>query len=302
MSSAMTDIESRLRAIREDRARGANQLAGDALDLLSAAAQAAPGREPAEILAEARELAGRLLTIRPSMAAIGNWSLYWWQELSARPGDAVDLSAELAARRAADQAALRDAAIEALDGSRLVLTLSYSSTVEQILAYLGGLERVVIGEGRPRLEGRNLAEALEGRVPKIELITDAELALFAGQVDHVLLGADSITSDFAAINKVGSLAAALGAESAGVPCLVAADSFKLDPVHTAETIPLEEMAADEVWPERPELCRNIYFEPVPARLIGAHATELGVKTASELMPELERWRELHHRFRAAGQA
>ena len=165
----MPDIESCLRTIRDDRARGANQLAGDALDLLSAAAQAAPEREAAAIFAEAGELAARLLTIRPSMAAIGNWALYWWQELSARPADAVELSAELAARRAADRAALRDTAIEALDGSRAVLTLSYSSTVEQVLSAASGVERVVIGEGRPRFEGRRLAEALEGGGRKVEL-------------------------------------------------------------------------------------------------------------------------------------
>ena len=134
------------------------------------------------------------------------------------------------------------------------------------------------------------------------MITDAELAHLAQRIDHVLLGADSITSDFAAINKVGSLAAALGAERAGVPCLVGADGFKLDPLHEAETVTLEEMAVEEVWPERPELCRNIYFEPVPKRLIGAFATERGMKTAAELKPELELWQKLHRRFGAARQA
>ena len=39
----MSDNEERLLAIREDRARGANQLAGDALALLGAAATATPG-------------------------------------------------------------------------------------------------------------------------------------------------------------------------------------------------------------------------------------------------------------------
>ncbi|MEE8173152.1 MAG: hypothetical protein V3T62_09505, partial [Alphaproteobacteria bacterium] len=183
-----------------------------------------------------------------------------------------------------------------------VLSLSFSSTVENILARVAGLERVVIGEGRPRFEGRRLAESLHGRVQRVELITDAQLALFAARVDHVVLGADSICADFSAVNKVGSLAAALGAEAAGVPCLVAADSYKLDPAHTAETIPLEEMAADEVWPERPEACRNIYFEPVPARLITAYATEKGVLKAAQLTPELERWRRLHARFHACSPA
>ena len=292
----MSDIEKRLLEIRDDRARGANQLAGDALALLGAAAVAAPGRDPADVIAEARDLTARLLTLRPSMAAIGNWSLLWWQELSARPEAVAGLVADLEERRRAAAAALTESAREALGAARSVLTLSYSSTVENILARTAGLERVVIGEGRPRFEGRRMAESLAGRVARVELITDAQLAHFAQRVDHVMIGADSICADFAAVNKVGSLAAALGAEAAGVPCLIAADSSKLDPDHTAQTIPLEEMTAEEVWPERPELCRNIYFEPVPARLITAYATEKGVLTAAQLAPELEQWRRRRARF------
>ncbi|MDP6475229.1 MAG: hypothetical protein QF894_10030 [Alphaproteobacteria bacterium] len=297
----MLDIEKRLSEIQGDRARGANQLAGEALALLGAAAAAAPTRGGADIVAQAHELSARLMTLRPSMAAIGNWSLVWWHELSARPEAAAAVMAELRERRRAAAAALGECAIEALGEARSVLSLSYSSSVENILgnAGAGALERVVIGEGRPRLEGRRLAQSLHGRIRRVELITDAQLAHFAARVDHVLLGADSICADGSAVNNVGSLAAAFGAEAAGVPCLIAADSYKLDPAHIAETIPLEEMAAEEVWPEQPELCRNVYFEPVPAHLITAYATEKGVLTAPQLAPELERWRQLHARFHAA---
>jgi len=161
-----------------------------------------------------------------------------------------------------------------------------------------GLQRVVIGEGRPRLEGRRLALAIEGNVPEVELITDGGLAHFAARVDHVILGADSICADGSAVNKTGSLATALGAKAAGVPCLIVADSYKLDPRHTAATIPLEEMAAEEVWSERPEMCRNVYFEPVPARLITAYVSEVGVSSMAQLAPEFERWRKLHTLFHA----
>lgn len=290
------DIEKCLLAIRDDRAKGANQLAGDALALLGAAAVATPGRDPGDIITEAHSLVARLMALRPSMAAIGNWSLIWWRELSARPDSAAELMGEFEQRRQAAQAALTESAVQALGSSRSVLSLSYSSAVEAVLAGAPGLERVVIGEGRPRLEGRRLAQALAGRAANVELITDAGLAHFAAQVDHVVLGADSICADGSAVNKAGSLAAALGAEAAGVPCLIIADSYKLDPRHTASTVPLEEMAAEEVWPERPEVCRNIYFEPVPAHLITSYATELGVLNLAQLTPELERWRHLHAIF------
>ncbi len=292
----MSDIEKLLLAIRDDRGRGANQLAGDALALLGAAALAAPGRDPGEIIAEAHSLTARLILLRPSMAAIANWSLNWWQELSARPDAAAALVAEFGQRHDATVAALTQSAEQALGSARSVLSLSYSSAVEAVLAAAPGLERVVIGEGRPHLEGRCLAQALQSHIPDVDLIIDAGLAHFAAQVDCVILGADSICRDGAAVNKIGSLAAALGAEAAGVPCVVVADSFKLDPMHTAATIPLEEMAAEEVWPEQPEACRNPYFETVPERLITAYASEKGVLSAAQLAPEFERWRELHASF------
>jgi ribose 1,5-bisphosphate isomerase len=299
---AMSEIEKRLLAVRDDRSRGANQLAGDALALLGAAALAAPGRGSGEIIAEAHGLAARLMTLRPSMAAIGNWSLLWWRVLRARPGAAAALTTELGERRQAVAAAVTESAVQALGQARSVLTLSYSSTVEAVLVRAPTVERVVIGEGRPRLEGRRLAQALHGRIARVELITDAQLAHFAARVDHVLLGADSICADGCAVNKVGSLAAALGAQAAGVPCLIAADSFKLDPHHIAATIPLEEMAPEEVWAERPEGCRNIYFEPVPAHLIAAYATEKGVLNAARLASEIFRWRHLHAHFQACAAA
>ena len=146
----------------------------------------------------------------------------------------------------------------------------------------------MIGEDLPGFEARRLEAAPHVRVPRVNLITDAELAHFAEQVAHVVWGADSICVNLSAVNKAGSLAAALGAKTAGVPCLIATDSCKLDPAHTVETIMLEEMAAEEVWPERPELCCNIYFEAVPARLITTYFTEKEVLNADQRAAKLVR--------------
>lgn len=48
------------------------------------------------------------------------------------------------------------------------------------------------------------------------------------QADLVLLGADAVTAT-AAVNKAGSRLLALAAREAGVPCYVAADTWKLCP-------------------------------------------------------------------------
>ena len=110
---AKLDIEYCLLAIRDDRGQGANQLAGDALALLGAAALTSPGRDPSDIIAEAHSLVIRLMVLRPSMAAISNWSLLWWRELSARPDAAAALIGDFGQRRQVNTAALTESAVQA---------------------------------------------------------------------------------------------------------------------------------------------------------------------------------------------
>lgn len=289
------DIEERLNAIRDDRSRGASQLATEALALLRDAA-CGPHGAGADLVVEARAPAARVIELRPSMAPIANWALTWCEALAAEPGEPARVAAVLEARRAQMAADQLNAAREALARAVAVVTLSYSATVAAIVTALPGIERVVVGEGRPGLEGRRLAEAARDVGKTVELVTDAQLAHFTAQSDAVLLGADTVCRDLAVVNKVGSLAAALGAARGGVPSLVAADSFKINPMVTGQTVPLEEMDPAEVWPEHPELCRSIYFEAVPVDLIHAFITEKGVLTPEQMAGEVARWRALRERF------
>jgi hypothetical protein len=55
-----------------------------------------------------------------------------------------------------------------------------------------------------------------------------QAALFVGQADMVLVGADALTAD-AAVNKAGTHLVALAARAAGVPVLCVADSGKVSP-------------------------------------------------------------------------
>jgi len=55
-----------------------------------------------------------------------------------------------------------------------------------------------------------------------------QAALFVGQADVVLVGADAITEQ-GAVNKTGTHLLALAARAAGVPMYAVADSGKLSP-------------------------------------------------------------------------
>lgn len=301
-------IETLLAEIEGDEDSGAAQLAAKGLALLTEACQGIAGEtggtlSNAEFLARLAEVVQRLGRSRPSMAPLGNWALVFYREIEDRleAGAATladrpwrGLHAELNDRQRSLTDALVETARSELDQATGILTLSYSSTVERILVEAAPEGcRVTVAESRPRYEGRRLCESLLAAGLGVSCITDAEIALFVARSDLVLLGADTICADLAVVNKTGSRLAALAAKESGKPCLVAADTYKINPNVTSGTVALEEKPGEEVWDARPEICANIYFEPVPAGLISSYLTEKGVLDGSRMASEVEHWRRLY---------
>ena len=285
--------EATFMAIAADRESGAAELAERGLDLAAAVAAAAPSA--AEARARAAAVALRLAEVRPAMAPLGNWAAAFHSDLVAAlgrgetPADAArSVRAEVGGRKRAVVEAVVATAREALAEARVVVTLGYSSTVAESLAALPGC-RAVVAEARPGLEGRHLCQRLLAGGGFVTCITDAALALAAADADAVIIGADAIAPDGSAVNKTGSRLAALAAADARIPFYVLADGFKLD-LRGHPTV--EVMAPGEVWPEHPELCRNVPFETVPARLITAHLTDEGCVLPSAIGARAEALRTL----------
>ena len=304
-------VEEQLARIRDDRERGAAELAEAGLRLMARACseRAEAGREA--MLDEAAGLVRRLAALRPSMAPLGNWAAAFHAALRANLMDAGSMDAgvppagaceavlaDLLARKAALSDALIAGARPVLGRARGILTLSYSSTVEGLLLEAAAPDcLVIVAESRPLLEGRKLCRNLAAAGRRVRCITDAQIGLALADADMALIGADAVLGDLAVVNKAGSLFAALAARAQGKPCHAAADTFKIDPLASSADAVFEEMAADEVWPERPEICANVYFEPVPAELIALYLTEKGPLAAARMHEEVAARREQR---RAAG--
>jgi methylthioribose-1-phosphate isomerase len=147
----------------------------------------------------------------------------------------------------------------------------------------GGLERVLVTETRPLLQGARLTawELARLGVP-FELIVDSAAAglIARGEVDAVIVGCDRVAANGDVANKVGTYGLALAATAAGIPFVVAGPTSTVDPdTSTGAAITIEERAADEVRaagaaPDTP--CRNPAFDVTPARYITALVTERGV--------------------------
>nr|HID59641.1 hypothetical protein [Desulfobacterales bacterium] len=300
-------IEDRLAAIEQDKKRGAVQLAAEAIRVLMLASHEVSAPDTPQFLSKMKEIVLRISKCRPSMAPLTNWGLIFYERLldsilpDFTPVEAANAAERIGLQLLEEQNAILmkmvDVARSLLRSEKVILTLSYSSTVEAILSQAAPLAcQIIVAESRPLLEGRRLVLNLKEKGFSVRCITDAEVSYFVRDVSLVLLGADSICNDLSAINKVGSLAAALAAQEYKKPCTIAADTLKIDPLHSSETIELEEKTGDEVWPEHPHLCINIYFEPIPRHLITSYITEKGVFDADRMFLEVTRWKELREKM------
>jgi translation initiation factor 2B subunit (eIF-2B alpha/beta/delta family) len=210
----------------------------------------------------------------------------------AREDSPADFRASLAASCAAErrdleaqrQGVARTAASLVTEGESWIATLSSSSAVRDAMlevSRLGRAPRAMVGESRPRYEGRELATQLAGAGIPVWLVVDAALPLLVSGARMVWMGADAVT-DRGVINKVGSLALALAAREHSVPVYALATRRKFLPATTG-ALRILEMAPEEVWRDPPSGVRprNVYFELVPLELLRGIVVEDVVLGAAE---------------------
>lgn len=296
-------IESKIEAIARDRRHGAAQLAGKAVGMLVTLCRRGPASTPQDLAGQVITAALRVARIRPSMAPIHNWSLLFarrFGDLSRNVSSLEDLrrqGAHLGEEiRAQQQGLLRrqvESARPLLAVCRSLVTLSYSSTVEAILRQaLPRHTTVTIAESRPLLEGRRLFTRLLDSHPSLRMVTDAQLGLAVADADLVLVGADSILSDLAVVNKAGTYLAALVARAHSRGFYVAADTFKIQATPVSSTGVLESRSGKEVWLRYAESCDNMYFDITPGHLVSGFVTELGILDGPRMAKQILSWQEV----------
>ncbi|MEB3291567.1 MAG: S-methyl-5-thioribose-1-phosphate isomerase [Synechococcales bacterium] len=159
------------------------------------------------------------------------------------------------------------------------------------------LERVYSDETRPRLQGSKLTtwECVQEGIP-VTQITDnmAAHCMQQGMIDLVVVGADRITANGDAANKIGTYSLAIVAHAHNVPFYVAAPLSTIDfKLADGREIPIEERDPSEVYqigetrlcPEGVEFY-NPAFDVTPARYITGIITEFGVFKPEELRSAL----------------
>jgi translation initiation factor 2B subunit (eIF-2B alpha/beta/delta family) len=259
-------MDDRLQLITEDREHGAGWLARQAVEALADAVER--GADPLET--------GRALAAaRPSIGAIAG-AIGRVLAAGRTTEQLLEQSRALVERR--DHAARTIAVLLQPMLGGVVMTHSASATVQEALLHAGP-DRVVCKVSTPGEEGRPFAEALTAEGLVVDLIADADAHYALASVNVLLLGADTVFCDGSLVNKVGTAEIAEAAKSAGIPVVVACETFKLAPFDS----PQEALAA---WDGDPEL--EEIFEETPATSIDRYVTDEGIFEPDEIASLVDR--------------
>ena len=172
----------------------------------------------------------------------------------------------------------------------IVMTHCHSSLVTAILLEAKKQNKnfkVLNTETQPRLQGRKTAEKLlDAGIEVIHVIDSAmRWAVRHFDVDLIIIGADSITSEGTIINKIGSRLLALVAHEEHVPFYVASSLLKYNPETNLGILEIIEMRdSREVWENPPKGIEvlNPAFETVSRRYIDGLITEAGIFASSHV--------------------
>lgn len=172
-----------------------------------------------------------------------------------------------------------------------VMTHSYSESLTFVLKAAANTYpdlTIQLMESRPLRESRLLAKALADTPAKLELYSDASMAIAAKKADICIVGADAILADGSFANKTGSLPAALICRHFGVPYHVAGELSKVhlgapDEV-SMEMRPIGELVEDwEMAASGRVTVFNQFFEVVPAAFVTSYVTDKGVLTPAAVV-------------------
>jgi len=136
-------------------------------------------------------------------------------------------------------------------------------------------------ESRPWRQGVLTANDLARLGIPCTMIIDSAVRYVMKDLDLALVGADTIASNGALINKIGTSQVALAANEARVPFTVCAETFKFSPrTIYGELVKIEERDATEVvgpGEVPPEVkVFNPVFDATPPEYIDSIVTEIGV--------------------------
>ncbi len=241
-----------------------------------------------EFLKELEEVKNYLLSTRPTAVSLRN-AIYY--VVNRKQGGTLEELKESIIKNAEDFIKRSEEALQIIgkygagripDGATILTHCNSSVAIQCIVqAYRDGKKiKVFNTETRPWMQGHITARALAKEGIDVTMIVDSAVRYFMRDIDIVVVGADTIASNGAVINKIGTSQIALAAHEARVPFIVCAETYKFSPETViGKLVKIEERDPREI--ANPEefpgvKFRNPVFDATPPEYIDAIVTELGV--------------------------
>ncbi|MCE5260831.1 MAG: ribose 1,5-bisphosphate isomerase [Euryarchaeota archaeon] len=281
------DVAERIRSME---IRGAAEIARRAALALREEAEAYEGNDLEGLRSHLERAKELLLASRPTAISLWNGVQYVFKDTSKATTaeeyrSKVRENAEHFVKRS--QSALRTigrlGANRVREGDR-VLTHCNSKAAIAVMAEAwaqGKRFEVYATESRPWRQGLLTANDLARLGIPVTMIVDSAVRYVMKDMDLVLVGADTIASNGALINKIGTAQVALAAHEARVSFTVCAETFKFSPrtiygelVKIEERDPTEVVKEGEVPPQVKVF--NPVFDATPPEYIDSIVTEIGV--------------------------
>jgi len=291
--------------IKTMKVRGAGRIAREAARALLLVARRSKAKSSEEFLREISEASRILLSTRPTAVSLSNAIRFVTRDLKADE-DLASLREQVGIRarefiKSSLEAVKRIGEIGAkrIQDGDVVLTHCNSQAALSVIitAFRQGKKvEAIVTESRPRLQGRLSARQLLAAGVPTTMIVDSAVRFIMKEVDKVVVGADSIASNGAVINKIGTSQIALAAHEARVLFFVAAETYKFHPgTLIGELVQIEERDPSEVVDVKkfPGLkVRNPAFDVTPPEYVDLIITERGVippSAAYSVMKEVFGW-------------
>ena len=284
------DVASTAEAIRSMEIRGAGRIARAGASALLDLAQSYHGEDEASFLAELDVAKRTLLDSRPTAVSLWNGVHAVVRGVKDQPDLASMLAlVESNAQRfiTRSEEAVRQISLigaKRIQDGDVIITHCNSSAAVGVLkeAYAQGKRfKVYATESRPWRQGIITVNELAEAGIDVTLIIDSAVRSVMKYANKVFVGADTVTSHGALINKVGTSQVALAAKEARVQFYVCTETYKFSPMTLfGDMVTIEERDTEEVAKDgevRPEVkIFNPVFDSTPAAYIDAIITEAGM--------------------------
>lgn len=255
-----------------------------------------------ELRSKVEKCAERLLSTRPTAVSLENAVRYVMKGDADENEDLkeriIERSSEFIQKSLEARERIGEYGGKRIDKGDVVLTHCNSSMALGAIKYAwdqGKEISVIATESRPKKQGYITARDLSDHGIPVTLIVDSAVRYNMEDVDKVYVGADTIASNGAVINKIGTSQVALCSDESRVPLTVCAETYKFSKKTAfGELVEIEERNPSEIVdPEEfPGVqISNPVFDATPSEYVDSIITEEGVispEGAYRIIKEMER--------------